>query len=68
MVYIKRLLYTLIRIIMTFFGGIFLIISIIIFPFIALVMYIINRRKISEEYSIKVFKLMDGISNLNFDK
>lgn len=68
MVYIKRLLYILIRIIMTFFGGIFLIISITIFPFIALVMYIINRKKISEEYSIKVFKLMDDISNLNLDK
>lgn len=47
---------------MTFFGGIFLIMSITIFPFIALVMYIINK-EVSDEYIIKVFKLMDDISD-----
>lgn len=62
MIYIKRFLYLLFLIITTILGFIFMILTILTFPFVSMVDYVVHG-KLTKDYIMGVYEWLDVITD-----
>lgn len=60
MIYIKRFLYVLFMIVFTIFACLLFFITVITFPFVAMVEYIVHG-ELTENYVIKIYEWLDYV-------
>jgi uncharacterized membrane protein len=62
MIYIKRFLYVLFLIITSILGVILMVLSVLIYPFITTIDYIVHG-KLTKDYVMKVYDWLDDVQN-----
>ena len=62
MIYIKRFLYLLFMVAMVIIGTVTFFITIITFPFVSMVDYIVHG-ELTKDYVMKVYEWFEGVSN-----
>ena len=62
MIYIKRFLYVLFLLITSILGVILMVLSVLIYPFITVIDYIVHG-EITKDYVMKVYDWLDNVQN-----